>query len=579
MAAITGRLDILYPGTNRNVAVVPLKDKVVGDIRPALLVLLGAVALVLLIACANVAHMLLARASARHREIAVRTALGAGRPRLIRQFLTESLLLGILGGGAGLLLAIGCIRLLVSISPAAIPRVETIGIDSQVLIFIAGISILTGLGFGLMPAFQCTAAGLSESLKDGGRGTGAGTASNRLRGVLVASEFALALMLLIGAGLMVRSFIALQFIDPGFNPNNVMTMVVSVAGSKESAPNQRVEFYQEVLRRIRATPGIQSAGILNHLPLAGDLWDWPFWIEGEPLPAPGEGPDAVYRVILPGYFAAMGIPLMSGRDISETDTMNNAGVVVINQSLADRYWPGQDPTGKRISLENPKKGASWLSIVGVVKNSRQGEWAARPESEVFVPYLQNHYYLDSSTGAFAYLTLVARTTGDAERLAPSIESQIWAIDPSVTISEVQAMDQVVASATAAPRFNLLLLGAFAGIALILAAVGIYGVTSYSVSRRTHEIGIRMALGAGRSDVLKLVVRQAMILALLGCGTGLGGALALARLMSGLLYGVRPTDGATFVSVTIVLCSVGFLAAYIPAHRATRDDPMAALRCE
>jgi putative ABC transport system permease protein len=579
MTSITTRLDSQYPGTNRNVAVVPLKDKVVGDIKPALVMLLGAVALVLLIACANVAHMLLARASARQREIAVRTALGASRSRLIRQFLTESLLLAILGGGAGLLLAIACIRLLVSISPAAIPRVESIGVDGQVLIFIGGISILTGLGFGLVPAFQTTGESLSDSLKDGGRGSGGGTAGHRLRSVLVASEFALALMLLIGAGLMVRSFIALQFIDPGFNPNRLMTMVVSVAGSKESESGQRAAFYQEMVRDTRAIPGIESAGVINHLPLAGDTWGWPFWLEGEPVPPPGEGPVAIYRVILPGYFQAMGIPLISGRDISDTDTNNSTGVVVVNQRLADRYWPGQDPIGRRISLENPKKGALWLTIVGVTRNSKQEQWAASPENEVFLPYLQNHYYLENSNSAFAYMTLVARTSGDPARLLPAIENRIWAIDRSVTISEIQTLDQVVANATAEPRFNLLLLVAFAGVALVLAAAGIYGVTSYSVSRRTHEIGIRMALGAARSDVRKLIVGQAMVLALLGSGAGLLGALGLGRLMSGLLYGVQPTDAVTLLTVTLVLCGVGHLAAYIPAHRATTADPMAALRCE
>jgi len=355
-------------------------------------------------------------------------------------------------------------------------------------------------------------------------------------------------------------------------------MTVSVAGSKVSGPNQRAEFYQEMVRHVRAMPGIQSAGLINHLPLAGDTWGWPFWIEGEPLPAPGEGPDAIYRVVIPGYFQTMGIPLMSGRDVNETDTKNSGGVLVINERLADRYWPGQDPIGKRISLENPQKGASWLSIVGVVRNSKQEEWAARPEGEVFLPYLQNHYYMESSN-AFSYMTLVARTTGDAAQLAPSIESQVWAVDPSVTISEIQTMDQVVAKATAEPRFNLLLLGAFASIALVLAAVGIYGVTSYSVHRRTHEIGIRMALGAGRADVRRLILRQAMTLALVGAGAGLGGAVGLARLMRGILYGVEPTDAGTYIVVTVVLCGVALASAYIPARRATRSDPIAALRCE
>jgi putative ABC transport system permease protein len=579
MATITGRLDSQFPGTNRNVTVVPLKERVVGDIRPALIILLGAVALVLLIACANVAHMMLARASARQKEIAVRIALGASRLRLIRQFLTESLIVAMLGGGTGLLLAIGCIRLLASVSSASIPRSDSIGIDVQVLIFIAALSILTGLGFGLVPAFQSSSSGPGDALKEAGRSSGGGMAGRRVRGVLVASEFSLALMLLIGAGLMVRSFVALHFVDPGFNPKNLVTMVVSVAGSKESGSNQRAEFYKEMRRRVRAMAGIQSAGVINHLPLAGDIWGWPFWIEGEPLPEPGAGPVAVYRVVLPGYFQAMEIPIVSGRDFDDTDTTNTAGVVIINQRLADRYWPGQNAVGKRISLDSPQKKPSWLTIVGVVRNSKQDEWAAHPESEVFLPYLQNHYYLEASSTAFGYMTLVARTTADAGRLASAIESQIWSIDPTVTISEVQTMADVVANSTAGPRFNLLLLGAFAGIALILAAVGIYGVTSYSVSRRTHEVGIRMALGAGRQELQRLIVGQAMVLALVGASTGLAGSLGLARLMSRLLYGVQPTDAATFLVVTVVLCGVALVSAYIPARRATRIDPMTALRCE
>jgi predicted permease len=579
MAAIAGRLDTQYPGTNRNVTVVPLKDRVVGDIRPALLVLLGAVALVLLIACANVAHMLLARASARQREVAVRTALGATRSRLIRQSLTESLLLASLGAGAGLLLAVGCIRLLVSLSPARIPRVESITVDGTVLIFIAAVSILTGLAFGLAPALQSKGSSLCDSLKDGSRGSTDGIRGNRLRRLLVASEFALALLLLIGAGLLIRSFVALQSVDPGFDPNNLMTMVVSVAGTQEAGPGQPAQFYQDVVRGIDAIPGVQSASFINHLPLAGDLWGWRFWIEGEPLPAPGEGPGAVYRVVLPGYFRTMGIALTRGRDISDLDTMHSPGVVVINQRLADRYWPGQDPIGKRITMDNPQKTPLWLTVIGVVSNAKQDDWAARPESEVFLPYLQNHDYLESPSTHFAYLTLVARTAGDPARLASTIEDKIWAVDKNVTISEVQTMAQVVADSTAEPRFNLLLLGAFAGVALILAAVGIYGVTSYSVSRRTHELGIRMALGAGRSDVRRLIVGQAMLLAVAGSGAGLAAAFGLARLMSGLLYGVQPIDAATFIVVPLVLCGIAFVGAFIPAYRATRTDPMSALRCE
>lgn len=579
MATITGRLEKEFPGTNRDVTVLPLKEKVVGGIRPALLVLLSAVGFVLLIACANVAHMLLARAAERQKEFAIRTALGAGRFRMVRQFLVESLMLAFMGGGVGLLLAIWGIRVVVRLSPVIIPRVDTIGLDGRVLVFLFGSVLLTGVGFGLAPAMQASTLPMSESLKEGGRGSIEGTRHSSLRSLLVTSEFALALMLLAGAGLMIRSFFALQAIDPGFNPHHLMTMVVSVAGSQETEPHRRATFYQEALQRIRALPGVESASVINHLPIAGDLWGWPFSIEGRPLARPGEAPTAVYRVVLPGYFHTMNIPILRGRDLTADDILSAPGVVVVNEQLVHECFPGEDPIGKRVTFDDPSKIPSWVTIVGVVKNVKQQDWAGIPESEIYLPFLQNRALLENSASPFAYLTLVVRTTGDPAALAPALKNGIWSLDRNVTLSEVQTMDQVVAESNAQPHFHLLLLGVFAAVALVLAAVGIYGVISYSVSRRTHEVGVRMALGARSHDVLKLVVGQGLKLALIGLSVGFMGAFALTRLMAGLLYGVSATDPATFSIMALLLLAVALVASYLPARRATRIDPIVALRCE
>jgi putative ABC transport system permease protein len=579
MATITSRLEKEYPGTNRDYTVLPLKEKVVGEIRPALVVLLGAVGFVLLIACANVAHMLLARAAARQKEVAVRKALGAGRSRLVRQFLTESLLLTVFGVGVGLLLARWGIRILVALSPAGIPRVETISLDSHVLLFALVVSGLTGLGFGLTPALQVWAVNLSDSLKEGGRGSTEGIRRNRLRSLLVASEFALALILLVGAGLMIRTFSALQAIDPGFNPRNVLSMVVRVTGSKSAEPSHRDAFYRQLLGRVRALPSVRSASAINHLPLAGDLWTRPFLIEGKPIPRPGEAPEAVYRVTWPGYFHTMNIRILQGREITESDTMNSPSVVVINEALARYCWPSEDPVGKRIALLDSLPNPQWLTVVGVAKNAKQEDWAATPYIEFYFPYLQSREYLEDLHSHFSYLTLVVRTSGDPALLAPAIRSEVRALDEDVTVSQVQTMEQAVADSTAQPRFYLLLLGIFAAVALTLAAVGIYGVMSYSVARRTHEIGLRMTLGATRSDVLKLVAGQGVILALGGAAAGLAGALPLTHLMASLLYGVRPPDLLTFAVVSALLTAVALLASYIPARRAAKVDPMVALRYE
>ena len=580
LATVTARLERVYPGTNQDITVQSLKNKVVGDVRPALLVELGAVSFVLLIACANVAHMLLARAAARRQELALRTALGASRARVIRQLLTESLLLALLGGTIGLLLALGGIRALVALSPASIPQVATVGLDARVLAFLLIVSLATGVGFGLAPALRASASDLNDALKQGARGSTEGMRRNRFRSLLMASEFALALMLLVGAGLMIRSVVALQAIDPGFNPHNLLTMVIPVAGSREAAPEQRATFYQQLLHRMRALPGVASASAINHLPLGGEIWGRSFRVEGHPLAHPTDAPNATYRVVFPGYFQTMDIPVLRGRDVTESDDLDAPAVVVVNEFLADRYWPGEDPIGKRISLDDPREDpTSWLTVVGVVKNAAQQEWAAPEREEIYLPFLQNRSYLEDSGAYVAYQTLVIRTSGDAAALAPSVRNAVWSLDKSLPVSELQTMDEVVAQSTAQPRFNLLLLGTFAIVALVLAAVGIYGVMSYSVSRRTHEIGLRMALGARPGNVIWLVVSQAMMLALAGAGAGLVGALALGRFMSSFLYGVLPSDPLTFLAMSVILSAVALLASYIPARRATRIDPLLALRHE
>jgi putative ABC transport system permease protein len=584
LATVTGQLELQYPGTNRNVQVTPLKEKVVGKIEAPLLVLLGAVAFVLLITCANVAHMLLARAAARQKEVAVRAALGARRGRIVRQFLTESLLLGGLGGVTGLGLAVLATRALIAISPANIPRVQTVTVDLRTALFLFAATMVTSIGFGIAPALQALSVNVNDTLKEGGRTNTAGAAQNRLRSLLVVSEFALAVMLLIGAGLMIRTFAALQAVDAGFNPHNVVSMVVSVAGTREADGARRAIFYRELIDRVRALPGVQAAGGINHLPLAGDLWGWPFVLEGRPKPRPGESPGAVYRMVTPGYFQSMRLPIIRGRDISESDTLSAPGVVIINERAARQYWPGEDPIGKRISFDSGKASPpTWLTIIGIAKDAKQDDWTAAAYGEVYLAAFQNHDFLGDSSSDIdshmSYITLVARTADASADVISAMKQAVQSFDRNLTISQVVTMDSVVAEANAQPRFEMLLLTMFAAVALVLAGVGIYGVISYSTSRRTHEIGVRMSLGATRADVLLLVVRQGMWLALAGALTGIAGAVLLSRLMTNLLYGVKATDPLTFAAVVIGLGLVAMLACYIPARRAMGINPTAALRCE
>jgi len=579
MAGIADRLDQQYPGTNRNVQVVSLREKVVGNIRPALLVLLGAVGFVLLIGCANVAHMFLARSAARQREIAVRAALGAMRWRVLRQYLIESLLIALMGGVCGLLLAEWGTRVLIALGPEQIPRLATVAVDQQVLLFVLAVSLITGLVFGILPAWRASAANVSDALKEGERGTSEGIRRNRLRSLLVSSEFAFAVILLAGAGLMIRTFVAVQNIDPGFDPHNVLTMMVRILGTEQATSGHTAPFYQQVLQKISAIPGVQSASAINHLPLAGDQWGFPFHVQGRPVERPGESPFATFRAVFPGYFRTMSIPVLNGRDINQGDNSSVPDVVVINDYMARRYWPGENAVGKRITFDDPQNNPSWVTVVGVVKNTVRSNWVNPAEEEFFVPYLQSKNYLQNPSGPFAYLTLVVRTTGDPASLATEVQAAIHSIDRNVPISELQTMEQVVTKATGESRFYLTLLGAFAGVALVLAAVGIYGVMSYSVSRRIHEIGIRMALGAQREHVLRLVVWHGVALAIAGIAVGLAGALALTRLMSGLLYGTKPADPATFVASVLVLGLVAIVSSYIPARRAAKVEPMVALRYE
>ena len=580
VARITARLEKQYPATNREVLVTPLMENVAGKVETPLLMVLGAVGFVLLIACANVAHMLLARTSDREKEIAVRTALGAGRTRVVSQFLTENLLLAGLGAAVGMLFAIGGTKALVALSPAYLPRVETVGTDARVVMFLLIVTVFTTVVFGVAPAMHAAAGNLSGALKESGRSGSDGIRRNRLRGFLVASEFAMAFVLLIGAGLMIRSFAALQASDPGFNPHNVLSMVVSVAGSKEAEPGRRAIFYRQLLGQVAALPGVQSVGGINHLPLAGDMWGWNFRIEGRPKPQPGDSPMAVYRIAMPGYFETMRLPVQRGRAIGEKDDARAPGVVVISERAANAYWPDRDPIGQRIAFDaDTRMPPTWLTVIGVVKNAKQYEWAARPFPEVYLAALQNRDFLEDRAAHFQYLTLVVRTSGAPADLAPAVKKTVWTFDRNLPVSEVLTMDRAVADATAQARFETLLLSMFAGVALVLATVGIYGVMNYAVVRRTREIGIRMSLGANRAEVLRMVMRQGMAQALTGSAAGLAGAFLMARLMTNMLYGVRPTDPVTFGAVAIVLSLAALAAICVPARKATRIAPAVALRNE
>ncbi len=587
MDAICQRLEQTFPDTNtgRTVQVDALLDQVVGSIRRGLLVLAGAVVFVLLIACANVGNLLLARAAARRKEMAIRTALGATRWRTIRQLLTESLVLAVIAGALGLLLGYGSVagikELLAGDSSSfriRMPRLAEITMDSTMLVFTGGVALLTSLLFGLAPALQAARLDLRSGLNEGGRGTTEGRRGRRLRSTLVVAEITLALITLVGAGLMFRSFTRLASVDPGFNPENVLTLDVTLQGQPEMVGKNRERFYREVLQTIGALPGVVSASAINHLPLAGDIWGQNLGIEGRPIPKPGERIGVAYRVCRPGYFSTMGIGLLRGRDFTEHDKSDSLAVIIINDQLARARWPGEDPIGRRVTLDDPANNPKWLTIVGIVKNVKQTSWTSEAADEIYIPFSQSPF-LSNPAGHYSAMTLVIRTATNPSSLAHAAQNVVWSINRGAPVSKVTTLEQVIGNAIWQPRFNLILIGLFASLALLLGAIGIYGVMAYAVTQRTQEIGVRLALGAQTRDVLGLVVRQGMRLALGGVVVGLAGALALVQVMRTLLFEVTPFDPLTFACVPVILMAVALLACWLPARRAAKVDPMEALRCE
>ncbi len=569
---INQRLAQSFVDTNSGwtVTITNLRERLVGSMRMPLLVLLGAVAFVLLIACANVANLLLARATARQKEIAVRTALGASRLRIIRQLLTESVLLSLIGGALGFGLSVWLTRLLVMISPANSPRFNEIGIDLRVFLFTTAIALLTGLAFGLAPALQTSKLELNENLKESGRRGSGGEGSNRLGSALIVVEIALSFMLLVGAGLLIKSFIRLRDVSPGFNTNNVLTLRVGLPPGKFAAGEPRAQIFKQTVEKIQSVPGVESVGAVLSMPLGGDVFNVgrAYIREGRPS-TPEESANATYLVATPDYFRALQIPVASGRLFTDQDHGNAPKVVIVNESMARKLWAGESPIGKRITIWRDEKfPREIVGVVGDTKVSLENE--ARPQ--MYVPYAQ-----DANWGS---LTMVVRTTSsDPASLAPAIRSQIRELDKGLPVYNVKTMDTVLGDSVSQRRSSMLLISTFAIVAVLLAMIGIYGVTAYYVTQRTHEIGIRMALGAQLRDVLSLVLRRGVVLALIGVAVGLGGAIALTRLISSLLFGVTAIDVTTFATVALVLIAVALIACYIPARRATKVDPLVALRYE
>ncbi|HEX8174893.1 MAG TPA: ABC transporter permease [Pyrinomonadaceae bacterium] len=570
MKTITARLEQQYPDTNTGwgTIVIPLQERIVGDVRPAMWVIVGVVGFLLLIACANVANLLLARSAARQQEIAVRRALGAGRLRLIRQFLTESVMLALAGGLMGTLLAMWGVELLTRLGPVNIPRLDEVRLNWMVLLFTLGVSVLTGVIFGLIPALHATNPDLTESLKEGGRSSTEGRRGARLRNALVVAEIAIALVMLIGAGLMVKSFIRLQSVDPGFKPERILAIDFSLPSAKYKENTQQLAFWEQLMGRVSQLPGVERVAAVNTIPFTGGSV-LGFSIEGRPEPPTGNTPDAEHRVVTPGYFDAMGIPLVRGSAITEQHNSNSPAVTVINETMARKYFPGEDPIGKRINLGNPEK-SPWLTVIGIVRDVRQKALNEEPYPQMYVPYAQ----FPSRS-----MTLLARTSNEPSMLVPAIRSELSSMDKDQPLYNVRTMERVMSESIARQRFSMLLIAIFAGVGLVLASVGIYGVMSYTVAQRTHEIGVRMALGASAGDVLKMVVRQGMLLAVAGTGVGLVASFLLTRFISSLLFNVSASDPLTYLLLSLLLISVALLACLIPARRATRVDPMVALRYE
>jgi putative ABC transport system permease protein len=571
MDTIDQRLAQTYNETNNGwgVRLSTLQERLVGDTRASLLLLLGAVAFVLLIACANVANLLLARATARQKEIAVRTALGASRWRIVRQLLTESLLLSTVSGVIGLMLSLWLTKLLIAVSPPNSPRFDEIRPDMRVFLFTLALAVITGLVFGVAPALQASRVNLNERLKEGGRTGAAGSSHNRIRSLMMVSEVALSVMLLVGAGLLIKSFIRLREVSPGFNPVNALSMRISLPGAKYPEGEARAQILRQTLERIKALPGVLSAGAVLSLPLGGDTFNVGrgYIREGRPA-TPEESGNAAYLASTPDYFRTLQIPLVAGRVYTDQDTEKTPKVAIVNESLARRLWPGESPIGKRITIWRDEKfPREIIGVVGDTKPSLDAEAAP----QMYVPYAQDAHW--------SSMSLVIRTSNDPAALTSTVRNEIRSLDKGIPVYNVKTMNEVLATSVGPRRAPMLLLSAFAGVALMLAMIGVYGVTAYQVTQRTQEIGIRMALGAQMRDVVKLVLKGGMAMALLGTGLGLVGAFVLTRLMSSLLFGVQPTDKATFVIVSVCLVTTALLACYLPARKATKVDPLKALRYE
>lgn len=574
IASITARIRQDHPreASNLGSVVISLREQLTGNVRPALIVLLVAVGFVLLIACANIANLLLARGAARRREIAVRTALGAGRGRIVRQLLTESVLLAAAGGVLGLLVAWLSFSFLRQIVPENMTAHAGVRIDAGVFGFTVLLSLLTGIIFGLAPALQAAKVDLNEALKQGGGRAGSGAGSQRLRSVLVVAEIALALVLLVGAGLLIQTFLKLRALDIGVTPEKVLTMRTPLSRSKYGELAKRTAFYEQVLERVRALPGVVSAGYATAVPLTWKGGTNGFTVEGR---EPGPGQDANSRQASVGYMETLGVRLRQGRFFNDRDDAQALPVGIINETMARQYWSSdENAAGKRFKVGGPDSPAPWVTVVGVIQDIKEMGLEAPPKAAMFFPYRQQPDRLWNMPR-----DLVVRTEGDPLNVSEAVRQAIWSIDPAQPVTRIRTMDDIVSGEVAERRIGMTLLAAFAALALLLASLGIYGVLSYAVTQRRQEIGIRMALGADRRAVLRMVMKDGLRLAAAGATIGLGASYALTRLMAGLLFGVSASDPATIAGVTLLLAGVALLACYIPARRATRVDPMSALRCE